>query len=54
MAIASSVLIGAGVAAAATAGGGAVAAGKQHKEMSRARTAKDKARIKLVDAVEAR
>ena len=54
MAIASSVLIGAGVAAAATAVGGAVAAGKQHKEMRRARNAKDRARIKLEDAVEAR
>ena len=54
MAVASSVLIGAGVAAAATAVGGAVAAGKQHKEMRRARNAKERAQMKLDDAVEGR
>jgi hypothetical protein len=54
MAVASAVLIGAGVAAAATAVGGAVAAGQQHKEMRKARNAKQRAQMKLDDAVAGR
>jgi len=54
MAVASAVLIGAGVAAAATAIGGAVANGKRHKAMRKARTAKEKAADNLKKAIEGR
>jgi len=54
MAVASAVLIGAGVAAAATAIGGAVANGKRHKAMRKARSAKEKAADNLAEAIEGR
>jgi len=54
MAVASAVLIGAGVAAAATAIGGAVANGKRHKAMRKARSAKEKAADNLQAAIDGR
>ncbi len=54
MAVASAVLIGAGVAAAATAVGGAVANGQRHKQMRKARSAKNIAKDNLQAAIDGR